>query len=75
MPGAGVSVKRIQFDSMTAQESLMTGEKRTTKYAKGAKRGAKLPFKDESDRGFKNEHRAVSQSVRRFGKRSIFIDM
>jgi hypothetical protein len=28
-----------------------------------------------SNRVFKNKHQAVSQGVRRFGKRSIFIDM
>jgi hypothetical protein len=53
----------------------MAGEKRTTKYAKGAKRGAKRLFKDEPNRVFKNEHQAVSQGVWRFGKRSICIDM
>jgi hypothetical protein len=53
----------------------MAGEKKTTKYAKGAKKGPKLLFKDESNRVFKNEHQAVSQGARRFGKRSICIDM
>jgi hypothetical protein len=52
----------------------MAGEKRTTKYAKGAKRGVKLLFKDESNRVFKNEHQTVSQGVRRFVKRSLFND-
>jgi len=40
----------------------MAGEKRTTKYAKGAKRGAKLLFKDEPNRVFKNEHQALAKA-------------
>jgi hypothetical protein len=35
---------------VTIQEAMVDGEGRTTKYAKGAKRQAKLLFKDESYR-------------------------
>jgi hypothetical protein len=34
-----------------------------------------LPGQAEINRVLKNEHQAVSQGVRRFGKRSIFEDM